>query len=142
MLVLLPEIKGRRVTRPLVSALRRARCLHRQTIHTTGPRIMHARIQAITLPSLEPFLLMKKHALSRSASTQMTTAATTAGGNGGAEIAAHCDASALPSPACVPLGHLLGSAAPTGQKKLKGQTLQLDCVRFEQSDEYVPAAHA
>ncbi len=72
----------------------------------------------------------------------MTTAATTEGGNGGAEIAAHCDASVLPWPACVPLGHLLGSEAPTGQKKLKGHTLQLDCAGFEQSDEYVPAAHA
>ncbi len=69
-------------------------------------------------------------------------AATMTGSNCGAEYAAHCDASAEPWPACVPLGHSLGTEAPPGQKKPEGHMLQLDCVWLEQSDEYDPAAHA
>ena len=98
----------------IASGLRRVqKHHHNHTIHTRGPSTMHARTQAFTLllVSLDgtKTVLKKKHACSRSASTEMITAMSTSGGDGGAEIiSAHCDAPELPSPACVPLGHLLG----------------------------------
>ena len=58
------------------------------------------------------------------------------------DFAMHADASVALSAACVPLGHSLGSEAPTGQKKPEGQMRQLDCVWLEQLDEYDPAAQA
>ena len=86
-------------------------------IQTKGPNINAARIHPFASAMLRRLVQKNTQARTRSASTTHTIMA-----------------------ASVTAGRY-GWIAPSGQKNPEGQTVQLDCVWLEQSDEYDPAAH-